>query len=35
MSDIPTNENIENDIRRPPLQLAAQKAAQRIKEQIE
>ena len=39
MSDIPTNENIEkapeNDIQRPPLRLAAQKAAQRIKEQIE
>ena len=36
MSDIPTNENIEkapeNDIQRPPLRLAAQKAAQRIKE---
>ena len=39
MSDIPTNKNIEkapeNDIQRPPLRLAAQKAAQRIKEQIE
>ena len=39
MSDIPTNKNIEkapeNDIQRPPLRPAAQKAAQRIKEQIE
>ena len=39
MSDIPTNKNIEkapeNDIQRPPLRLAAQKATQRIKEQIE
>ena len=39
MSDLPTNKKIEkapeNDIQRPPLRLAAQKAAQRIKEQIE
>lgn len=39
MSDLPTDKNMEkapeNDIQRPPLRLVAQKAAQRIKEQIE